>query len=525
MLNICQCIIILIISFFCLSKGSAMNIEKFIIKPGYNVNVVSGEILVKFKSYVSDSKKVELNKKYNLSKISELDLTLKERYIIEKIKLPSGMSVNEGVELYRNLPEVEFVEPNYILHAFEVVPNDIYYTSQWGLSKIHASQAWEIVTGSPTVIIAVIDTGVDYNHEDLKTNIITSNDYDFVNNDPYAMDDNGHGTHVAGIIAAVSNNGIGITGLTWNCKILPIKVLDGDGNGDDFNIAKGIQYAADNGAKIINMSFGDTNYPPVASIVISTTCQYAYEKGCILIAASGNGYDTNNDGYPDRFDCVSYPAGLDTVIAVGACDNTDNRASYSNYGINLDIVAPGGSGRNGTGENILSTIPGNKYAEEAGTSMAAPFVSGVVGLILSRNPNMSQHAIKDAICESADDIGLPGIDIYTGHGRINAFGALTWQPPPSVKNLINYPNPFNPKIGQKTFILIPEELLGTHIIVKIFNIAGDLVSILDKPGEIMSSYAKWDGKNDYGDVVSPGLYFYYIETDKGKAKGKLTVIN
>lgn len=362
---------------------------------------------------------------------------------------------------------------------------------------------------------------MDYTHTDLAGNVITSGDYDFVNNDGDAMDDEGHGTHVAGVIAAVGNNAKGIAGVCWNCKILPVKVLNADGGGDDYDIADGIRYAADNGARIINMSFGGIDYPPSYGSTLELACQYAYDRGCILFGASGNGYDQNDDGASDGvgMEPVSYPAGFSTVVAVGASNQSDDRASFSNYGSKLDVVAPG--------VGILSTYPSSIYSAAYirmdGTSQATPFVCGLAGLILSKDIDLTQNEVKDKIRNSCDDIGPDGIDIYTGRGRINAYGALTWKQPPSVVKAANYPNPFNPSEGEKTIMSIPGDILGTTAVVYIYNLAGERVSVLDKPGEVESSFAQWDGKSDSGDILSTGIYFYMIETDKGKAKGKITL--
>ncbi|MDI6642219.1 MAG: S8 family serine peptidase, partial [Elusimicrobiota bacterium] len=243
-------------------------------------------------------------------------------------------------------------------------------------------------------------------------------------------------------------------------------------------------------------------------------------KGCILVGASGNGGE-DMIGDPQ----VAYPAAYDNVIAVGATDEQDKRASFSNYGTELDLVAPG--------VDILSTAPmwaigsgvitasdGTKYKNDSGTSMACPFVSGVVALLLSKDPNLTFDEVYSKLTESADDVELPGKDIYTGFGRLNAAKALGYRPP-IIAKVQNAPNPFNPKI-QITKIYIPDELKGTSLKVKIFNLAGERIRFIDQSPTI--NRGEWDGRNDSNELVADGIYVYVIETDKGKATGKITLI-
>jgi thermitase len=516
--------IILLLSVFLASLVQAMEIETFNFKGG-SARVAKGEIIVKFRPDTYESRKSLLAGGTRAVRVTSIDLGIRgEKKEFEVLRLPAGMSVEEAVALYRAMPEVESVQPNYI-RSISVIPNDPQYTNQWALPKISAPSAWDTTRGSSDVIVAVVDTGADYTHPDLAQNIITSFDYDYVNNDNNAMDDNGHGTHVSGIIAAVTNNGIGVAGVSWNTRILPVKVLDASGNGSDSNISNGIKYAADRGAAVINMSFGDTNFPPQGGPILESACDYAFAKGCVLVAASGNGYDTNHDGTitpADTFSMVSYPAAFGTCIAVGASDSTDQRAWFSNYGSSLTLVAPG--------ENIVSTWLSNTYQYEDGTSMATPFVCGAAALILAVAPESSNTKVKWLLYASADDLttspASSGYDKYTGYGRLNVAAALNFiAGVPVVAKTSSYPNPFNPKAGDTAYIVIPDALSGTRAVAHIYNLAGELVRILDNPGEIQPfGFAKWDGKNGSGDLVASGIYFYTIETNKGVAKGKLTLI-
>jgi len=505
---------------FLLSSLYAFETEKFFsVQSKRYINVVKGEVLVKFKKGIDKSKKVLAHTKINAQIKGGLDAIG-----VEVIKIPEGMTVEQAVEYYKSLPEVEYAEPNHIRKPLEL-PNDTYYKNQWALPKISAPDAWDKTTGTNTVIVAVIDTGVDYTHPDLKINVDSTTGYDFAKNSPDPMDDNGHGTHVAGIIGAAGNNSIGITGVCWSVKIMPLKVFNASGNSDTIWISSAIIYAANKGARVINMSLGDISYPPESNQTESDACKYAYDKGVILVAASGNGYDTNGDNEIDTpgMEPVTYPAAYEYVIAVGATDKDDKRASYSNYGSALDLVAPGGDGV--PLDWIYSTFStgtsgSQGYAYMMGTSMASPHVAGAVALLLSKNPDLNFSEIYTKLTESADDVESSGKDIYTGYGRLNIARALGYSFPVVKKEPKNSPNPFNPK-REITKIYIPQDLRGNTLKVRIYNIAGELVREIDSG---VLTRAEWDGKNDDGDIVSNGIYLYVVETDKGKARGKITVI-
>ncbi len=364
---------------------------------------------------------------------------LSSYYIIEA---PEDVSIESMVEEYKKDPNIEYVSPDYIRTIY-ATPNDPLFKqyqqqgdNQWALYKIGAPNAWDITTGSNNVTIAVLDTGVNYNHEDLAGKVILGRNYltsEGYPGDYNPMDDNGHGTHVAGIIGANTNNRKGIAGVDWNCKILAIKTFNSSGSGNDWDIIAGIQYAADNGANIINMSFGGSDYSTAEQDAIN----YAYASGCILVAAAGN----DNTSQP------RYPAAYNHVIAVGATDTSDNRAGYkggpdahyvgySNYGPWVDICAPGGSFYVSSdnwelyGRKILSCgLANNSYVWKWGTSMSAPFVSGVAALIKSLKPNATPDEVEGILEGTADYIG-EGM----GAGRVNAQSAcelLSETPPPT----------------------------------------------------------------------------------------------
>lgn len=333
--------------------------------------------------------------------------------------------------------------------------NDPLRSRQWGLDKIQAEQAWSSATGS-NIIIAIVDTGVDFNHPDLDAKLIYNSDADFVEPDGTckgspkkgrkcvqdgAQDANGHGTHVAGIAGAETNNGEGVAGVAPAAKILPVRVLDAGGSGSTDQVAKGIRYAVDKGAHVINLSLGFlSGVGEVANLLglldpVHDAIAYAHSNGVVVVVAAGN----------DTFPLCSEPGASDGVLCVGATDGNDLRASYSNGDATLlknYLVAPGGAGslRCEDDLDIWSTIlPGSGldctgtatltgrqfiagYDTLAGTSMAAPHVSGVAALL--RSKGLDREATIRCILASADDLGAPGHDPVFGHGRLNAASAV-----------------------------------------------------------------------------------------------------
>lgn len=291
-------------------------------------------------------------------------------------------------------------------------PNDTYYSQQWGLPKVNAPGAWRQSNGAG-VTIAVIDTGVDLNHPDLAGKLVAG--WDFANNDSTPQDDHGHGTHVAGIAAAVTNNSRGVAGLGWDAKIMPVKVLDSQGSGYYSWIASGIYWAVNNGAKVINLSLGGQSY---ASALQEAT-DYAYSQGALVVAASGNCGDplTYKNNGCTVFNPVIYPGANPNVLGVGSTTSTDARSSFSSYGYWVDVAAPG--------SNIYSTVWNDTYTSLSGTSMASPLVAGLASLVWARNPALSNVQVAGVIMSTAVDLGTPGRDDYFGYGRVNAEAAVS----------------------------------------------------------------------------------------------------
>jgi len=336
-------------------------------------------------------------------------------------------SVEKAVKFFSSLSNVEYAEPNYIASEL-VTPNDAYYSKQWNLPNVHMPSAWNVEKGDNTIIVAVVDTGVDYYHPDLNSAIITNKGYDFVDNDYYPFDKRGHGTHVAGIIAAETNNSQGVAGVNWggyySTKIMAVRVLNENGKGSYSNIAKGIVYALEHSAKVINMSLGGVS----PSTTLYNAVKYAYLNDALLVAAAGN-----NNSYQ-----LLYPAKYTNyVISVGAVARDNTRSYYSNYYPSLEIVAPGGEmSYAGDPYGVYSTYYATStnyhtYKYMQGTSMAAPHVSGLIALMLSKGIT-GNSLIRSILHATAIDLGATGKDSYYGYGLINAYAALTytssWEP-------------------------------------------------------------------------------------------------
>jgi subtilisin family serine protease len=326
-----------------------------------------------------------------------------------------------------------------VTHQFELRldPNDPSYRAgyQWGLAAVRAPGAW-YTTHADGVIIAILDSGIDLNHPDLAGALWTNpgeiagnaidddhngyvddvHGYDFVDGDSTPADANGHGTHVAGIAAAATDNGVGIAGMGWGATIMPVRVLDAQGNGSTFEVREGIYYAVDDGAQVINLSLG--GYSGGCSYMADAIA-YAHAHGVLVVAAAGNEGDQSWFDPSDPGNWF-YPAACDGVLGVAATTQNDERASFSNYGPWVDVAAPG--------VGIYSTFWYPKlsgvYAQESGTSMATPFVSGLAALVRAKYPSIGWEGSTTAIENGADDLGEPGWDPDYGAGRVNATGAL-----------------------------------------------------------------------------------------------------
>jgi thermitase len=365
------------------------------------------QVVVKFKNPPTEEDLRHIQGEIKAGPARKLGYT----YVFES----ADMEAQQMMEYFKKW-DVEYAEPHYLYltneevdmpgtasyNAAAAAPNDALYSRyQWNLPLIETLQGWGIGKGSEQVKVAVIDTGVDLNHPDLKANLQEGVNIISQNETP-PQDDVGHGTHVAGVISALVNNGEGVAGMTWYNPVLPVKVLDSSGSGSTYAVAQGVIWAADHGAKVINMSLG--NYADAQ--FLHDAIRYAYDKDVVLIAASGN----------DNTERPGYPAAYDEVFAVAAADSKKNKASFSNYGDYIDVAAPGVS--------IPSTYPNNQYAALSGTSMASPHVSALAALIRSANPLLKNTEVMEIMRRSATDIGDPGKDKHFGYGLIDVVKAL-----------------------------------------------------------------------------------------------------
>jgi serine protease len=385
--------------------------------PLYRQQSVSNEKIIKFRSGLSDADAAKI--------VSGFGGTIKQKlYGTESTYVISISLSNNSLSSLNQNSKVEYTEDNSYVHACATVtPNDTYYitTYNWGYKMINMPTAWGEQKGDPSVIVAVVDSGVSLTHPDLAGNLVAG--YDFVDNDTTPSDTTyydadhrySHGTHVSGTISAVTNNNLGIAGVGWNVKIMPVRVLGNDGSGTTADVSQGIRWAADHGANIINLSLGGraTTIPTTQKEAID----YAIAKGVTVIAATGN------DG-----SYVSSPANYDPVIAVAAVDKSGTRASYSNYGSQVDIAAPGGGGTTSTNYIYSTTYDKktgqNTYSWLQGTSMATPHVSGVAALLYSRGIT-TPSAITSRLKSTATSLGSTN---YYGSGLVNAYAALKGLP-------------------------------------------------------------------------------------------------
>ena len=367
----------------------------------FNGPAVQGRVLVKFRSETSADEAAQVIAERGGRQERELLGTG-----IRVMELPEGTDDDAVVEALREQPGVEFAELDRAIPPSDLLPDDPDYLSEWHLPKISAPAAWSSTTGNSSVIIAILDTGVDATHPELASKITPGwNTYD---NNSDTRDVFGHGTQVAGTAAASSNNTMGVASVAWGCQIMPIRISDLGGIATYSTIAAGLTWAADHGARVANIS-----YEATGSLTVSSAAQYFRSRGGVIVVAAGNGgiSDTSSPDNPD-------------VLTVSATTTTDSLASWSNRGNKIDLSAPGVS--------IRTTTAGGGYASVQGTSFATPVVAGVCALVISANPSLTSDQIQQVVKQSTDDLGTAGWDINFGTGRVNAANAVTLaaNPPP-----------------------------------------------------------------------------------------------
>jgi subtilisin family serine protease len=357
-------------------------------RPAPSASHVPGQLLVRYHPGTTAEERAAAEAGAGASPRSAI-----EALDVRILTVPPERAEEALASLTRNR-HVDFAELDGIAEATAVTPNDPGWSKQWGAVKTATNAAWDTTTGSSSVVIAELDTGVDFAHPDLQGAFVAG--YDFVNRDTSPTDDNGHGTMVAGLLAARTNNGVGIAGQCWKCVIMPVKVLSSSGSGSYSTVASGITWATDHGARIINMSLGGAS----ASSTLQSAVSYAWSKGALVIAAAGNNGTT----------ALNYPAAYDPAIAVAGSDSRDGRYSWSSYGSWVELAAPGCD---------YTTARGGGYSTPCGTSFSSPMTAGIAGLLAAANPGASNVALRDALLATADPVGS-----WVSHGRVNAAKAV-----------------------------------------------------------------------------------------------------
>lgn len=409
---------------------------------------------------------------------------------------------------------VDYAEPDYLMPV-AAVPNDPGYSSQWYHDAIHTPTAWDSTTGAAGVTVAVCDTGVDATQPDLIGNMALPG-YNAVDSSTDTTPVADHGTAVAGIIGALGDNHQGIAGVAWHVKVLPVRVSDyPDGSAWCSDMANGVQWAADHGAKVINLSYDITGCPNT----MNAAAQYAKDKGALTFIAAGNSGTPLAGSFPTTH----------AFVLVGATDSNNAAASFSNYGPAIDVMAPGVS--------IYAPLPGNSYAYGTGTSFASPMAAGVAALLASLNTGWTPDQLRTLMLASAHYTGR----VQDGYGLIDAGAAVTtanhvlaggaWptlEAPGgttaasdgALDKVLVYPNPWrNDRHGAGTPIVLSG--LTDNATVKLFTVSGYLIRTLTaSDGKVT-----WDLKNDSGDPAASGLYIYSItDSQNHQQQGKLSII-
>lgn len=357
-----------------------------------SASYVPGRLLVKFRSNVSAAQAQSIINASGARVVGQIP-----RIGVRVLQLPPNANVVAAARALRQRAEVQFAEPDLIRSLAQVAPNDPQYPV-WHLTRIEAPFAWQYSRGSDRIIIAVLDSGVEASHPDLSSKLVPG--WNMYDNNSDTSDVVGHGTSVAGVVAAATNNATGIAAVAWNCRIMPIRVTTPTGVVTDSMLASGLVWAADRGARVANLSIDMS----IDTATVNSAMAYFVNRGGVVVGAAGNSgrYYSNPDN--------------PHILLVSATDSNDVLASFSNRGDNIDVSAPGVS--------IRTTVVGGRYGGSSGTSFATPIVAGIAALLLSYNPNLTPQQVQDIIKQSADDLGAPGWDPEYGWGRVNARRAL-----------------------------------------------------------------------------------------------------
>lgn len=421
---------------------------------------------------------------------------------VTRLGVPAGRA-SSVLSTLRNDPRVEFAERDATVRA-TATPNDYWWPSEWAPQKVNAPAAWDLTTGSERTVIAILDSGVDFSQPDLQGAFVAGRD--IVNADADPRDDYGHGTQVAGVAAARSDNGIGVASYCWRCSIMPVKVLGASGTGSVSNVAAGIVWAADHGARVINLSLGSSS----ANSTLAEAAQYAHDRGVVLVAAAGNSSSS----------AATYPAALPTVIGVAGSNSADQLDPTSNYGPWVDVAAPGCN---------FTTGLSSWYGTFCGTSSASPAVAGIAGLALSLEPNATNTRVEEAIESTA----VP--QTYVRYGRVDAAttlkalgGSLPSPPPPSESE----PPPPSPSTATFSGTLTAKQTTksfsltlgaGTTAASLSFTKASALTLSLVAPDGTLLATVRGPSGIKLGKEVRPGTYRYVVSGEGAKASFNLSV--
>ena len=493
MKNRCKVLAVAIAVAFCVVDSQAQ------VSTRNKPRLVPGEIVVKYKS---DTPQATAMTSLESAGVANIRTSPNIPFMVGKVA--PGKKVEDVLNACRALPNVEYAEPNYRVYALEtpqnspVMPNDPRFEELWNLHQaddrdIDAPEAWAITKGSRDVIVGVIDTGIDYDHEDLKANIWhnpgesgdkATNKIDddgngyaddfrgwnfvFKNKDPY--DNHGHGTHVAGTIGAVGDNKKGVAGVNWQVKLMALKFLDSNGEGTTADAAAAIIYATNNGARVLNNSWGGDEF----SQALQEAIEHAHDRGVLFIAAAGNdGLNTDRSPrYPSTYE-------VPNVIAVGSSDRSDKLSGFSNFGRRtVDLVAPG--------SNILSAQPLSRYQILSGTSMAAPHVSGVCALIWAKYPNLKPHQVIIRLL-GAVDRKPEFINCISSGGRLNAAQALATKP--LIANTTDWRNTANTAgpYPVSTAVIAVDSLTSIRLIYNLNGTLADSMEMAAGPNDTYSA--------------------------------------
>jgi len=474
----------------------------------YWAQMRAGEIIVRFKQGVDphSTEIVSLLNNYGAVEI----LRINDRiipFVTVKIAANSKESMLSFISAVIQDPNVLYAEPNGIMDT-EFIPNDPYWYDQWGPYIIWADYAWDLTLGNMSTSVFVLDQGIDYYHPDLGNYV---GGWDFVDwdNDPYPTDTaEHHGTHVSGIVAATIDNSIGIAGMA-QIYLAVGRVLNATGGGSWQTVSQGILWAAQNNADVINMSLGG----PAPSQIVEEACDSAWYRGCLLVAASGN----------EGADSISYPARYWSVIAVGALDTTFIKADFSNWGPEMELIAPG--------VWIVSTVGTWRpiwYDYWPGTSMATPHVSGVAALMKSWNPTIDNIDIRLAMDTTAIDLGSAGWDPYYGYGLVDAYYSLLAVGikeeeinPERKVNFDVYPNPI------KTNALFSYSLdMKTKVNISIYDTQGRLCIVLIDEVQNSGVYTiTWNRCDNHNRKLPSGVYFVKLKIQNRTDTKKIIIVD